>query len=215
MVGHELSTPVAALRGLVAMLSSGKLSPEQQPRVVQAMRAEIEVVSKLVADIRSAAALERTDFEVRVTAVPVTALLGDALSYARTLGDDHPIDLLIDTEELVLADPDRIGQVLRNLLGNAAKYTPEGTPIDLRACPGVRGVRIEVADHGPGIQQEDLSRIFEKFGRGRDAEGGKVPGVGLGLYLSRRIVRAHGSDLWVESRPGAGAVFGFELEVVR
>ena len=215
MVGHELSTPVAALRGLVAMLSSGKLGAERQPGVVDAMRAEIEVVSKLVSDVRAAAAVERTDFDVRPRAIPVAALLGDALSYARTLPGDRPVELVATTDDPVLADPDRIGQVLRNLLGNAAKYTPQGTRIELRARAGGRGVRIEVADQGPGIHPEDLSRIFEKFGRGGDAEGGKIPGVGLGLYLSRRIVRAHGGDLWVESRPGAGSVFGFELEVAR
>jgi signal transduction histidine kinase len=72
-----------------------------------------------------------------------------------------------------------------------------------------------VADHGPGIHPEDAARIFEKFGRGRDREGKKIAGVGLGLYLSRGIVRAHGGDLGVESTPGEGAVFGFKLEMAR
>ncbi len=117
--------------------------------------------------------------------------------------------------EQVLADPERVGQVLRNLLSDAVKYSPEGTPIELRAARKNGRVRIEVADRGPGIRPEDLARIFEKFGRGRDREGRKVPGVGLGLYLSRRIVRAHGTDLTVETESGRGSVFGFELEVPR
>jgi signal transduction histidine kinase len=74
-------------------------------------------------------------------------------------------------------------------------------------------VRIEVADRGPGINLEDQERIFEKFARGRDRETLSIPGGGLGLYLSRRIVQAHGSDLTVASSPGQGATFGFELEV--
>jgi signal transduction histidine kinase len=114
----------------------------------------------------------------------------------------------------VLADPERTGQVLRNLLSNAAKYSPEGTPIELRVIGKEGRVRIEVADHGKGIHQDDVPRIFEKFGRGRDRERHKTPGVGLGLYLSRRIVRSHGSELTVRTRIGEGSVFGFELAVV-
>jgi signal transduction histidine kinase len=116
--------------------------------------------------------------------------------------------------ESVLADPERIGQVLRNLLSNAAKYSPEGAPIELRIIGKEGHVRLEVADRGPGIHPDDVMRIFEKFGRGRDRGSHRLPGVGLGLYLSRRIVRGHGSELTVEARPGGGSVFGFELAVV-
>jgi signal transduction histidine kinase len=108
----------------------------------------------------------------------------------------------------------RIGQVVRNLLTNAAKYSPAGTPITLRTTRRGDRVRIEVVDRGGGIHPDDLHRVFEKFGRGRDVTGDKTAGVGLGLYLSRRIVRAHGSDLKVDSTPGTGCVFSFELEVV-
>ena len=118
----------------------------------------------------------------------------------------------------------RIAQVIGNVLQNAAKYTPEGTPVTLRAIPSAgregkpvsrstgRVVRIEIADTGPGIHPDDSRRVFEKFGRGRDREGRKVPGAGLGLYLSRRIVRVHGSDLSVRSVPGEGSTFSFTLE---
>ena len=78
----------------------------------------------------------------------------------------------------VLADPKRVGQVLRNLLLNAAKYSPDGTPIELRAIGKEERVRIEVADHGRGIHPDDVPRVFEKFGRGRDQENGTISGVG-------------------------------------
>jgi signal transduction histidine kinase len=105
--------------------------------------------------------------------------------------------------------------VLRNLLSNAAKYSPAGALIELRARRSEEDrVRIEVADHGQGVHPDDVVRIFEKFGRGRDQSGQKVAGVGLGLYLSRRILQAHGSELTLDSTPGAGCVFGFELEAV-
>ncbi|MBA2277277.1 MAG: ATP-binding protein, partial [Chloroflexia bacterium] len=115
----------------------------------------------------------------------------------------------------VLADPVRIGQVLRNLLGNAVKYTPPGTPVELRARPADAPgwVRVEVADQGDGIHPDDLDRIFDKFGRGRRSSSGWIAGTGLGLYLSRRIVYLHGSDLTVTTTTGAGATFGFDLEI--
>jgi signal transduction histidine kinase len=105
--------------------------------------------------------------------------------------------------------------VLRNLLSNAAKYSPDGAPVEMRALRDERFVRIEVADHGSGIHPDDMRRIFEKFGRGRDEEGHEVQGVGLGLYLSRGILRSHGSELEARSTPGEGSVFSFELEAVQ
>ena len=116
----------------------------------------------------------------------------------------------------MLADPERIEQVLRNLLSNAAKYSPEGTPIELRVSGKEGRVRVEIADQGWGIHPDDVPRIFEKFGRGRYRKGHhERPGVGLGLYLSQRIVRGHGSELTVQTGPGVGSVFGFELRVER
>ena len=115
----------------------------------------------------------------------------------------------------VHADPERIGQVLRNLLSNACKHNPPGTRVVLRALPHHGGVRIEVADDGPGIPAEDQARIFEKYARGQDRERRRIRGRGLGLYVSRRIVQLHGSDLQLVSEPGLGTCFSFTLEVVR
>jgi signal transduction histidine kinase len=142
-------------------------------------------------------------------------LLATAAVFNRTLPGEHPMTTRIVGPDWVLADQERIGQVLRNLIENAAKYSPIGAPIDLRAISRGRRIRIEVADRGPGIPPHALRRIFEKFGRGRDERGKRVPGVGLGLYLSRRLVQMHGSELTVEPRPGGGSTFAFELEFVQ
>ena len=169
--------------------------------------------------MRAVSALEREGFEIEARRLPLEGLLADAEVYASTLPGHHPIEVMVrgdlGTGVCVLADPERIGQVLRNLLSNAAKYSPEGTPIELRVIGKEGRVRIEVADHGQGIHPDDVPRIFEKFGRGRDRERHKMPGVGLGLYLSRRIVRGHGSELTLQTRVGEGSVFGFELRVER
>jgi signal transduction histidine kinase len=183
-----------------------------------ATEGELDALANLVSDVRAVAAVEREGFAIEARPLPLEKLLADAEAYARTLPADQPFRQVREgglvAEGSVLADPERIGQVLRNLLSNAAKYSPEGAPIELRVIGEKGRVRLEVADRGPGVHPDDVTRIFEKFGRGRDREGRKTPGVGLGLYLSRRIVRGHGSELTVQTRPGGGSVFGFELAVV-
>ena len=217
MVAHELGAPLAAIGGLADLLIGGAVPVDQRPALAVAIRAETDLLRRLVADVQAASVMERDDFTVQLRPVPAATLLADAAAFARLLPGEHPVTSELETAAVasrVLADPARIGQVMRNLLGNAAKHTPPGTPVAIRArCNGPR-LLIEVADEGPGIAPHDLKRIFEKFGRGRDAEGNKVPGVGLGLYLARRIIAAHGSELTVRSSPNAGAVLGFDLEVV-
>ena len=219
MIAHELETPIAAVRKLNEMLSAEGEEPGIREYATAATEGELDALTNLVSDVRSVAAVEREDFEVETRPLPLKKLLTDAEAYARTLPAEHPFRQIREgdlwAEERVLADPERIGQVLRNLLSNAAKYSPEGTPIELRVIGQKGRIRLEVADHGPGIHPDDVTRIFEKFGRGRDLEGRKTPGVGLGLYLSRRIVRSHGSELTVQTRVGGGSVFGFDLGVVR
>jgi signal transduction histidine kinase len=215
MIAHELETPIAAVRKLNEMLCAEGEDPGVREYATNATEGELDALANLVRDVRAVAALEREGFEVEPRPLPLEELLTDAEAYARTLPAEHPFRQVREGDlragESVLADPERIGQVLRNLLSNAAKYSPEGTPIELRVVGKKGRVRLEVADRGPGIHPDDVRRIFEKFGRGR--EGQKMPGVGLGLYLSRRIVRSHGSELRVQTRPGGGSVFGFELAV--
>ncbi len=214
MVAHELGSPIAAIRGYADMLATGELDPDLQRQVLGAIQTETDMLNALVADVRTIATVERADFAVYPCPVQLALLLTDAGAFAKTLPGDHPLLPVPATDLRVRADPERIGQVLRNLLSNAAKYSPAGTPIELRVVPAATRVQVEVADHGFGIPPEDLTRIFEKFERGREERGRRIAGHGLGLYLSRRIVQAHGGDLTACSILGKGSVFGFDLEVV-
>lgn len=214
MVAHEIGSPLATIRGFLDVLATGELGSADQADVYAKIMAETERLSTLVADVRSAAAIEHGGFTIVPWRTSVDELFEDVASFAETLAGDHALIIEVETEERVRADPHRIGQVLRNLLSNAAKYSPDGTPIELRAFPSEAPgrVRIEVTDRGYGVHPDDVDRIFEKFGRGRDSSGRKKYGVGLGLYLSRRILQAHGSELTFRPASGGGSVFGFELE---
>jgi signal transduction histidine kinase len=219
MIAHELETPIASVRKLNEMLSVEGEHPEVRDYATTATERELDALTTLVRDVRAVAAVEREDFGIKTRPLPLEELLTDAEVYASTLPGHHPVEVMVRGDlragEQVLADPERIGQVLRNLLSNAAKYSPKGTPIELRVIGKEGRVRVEIADQGRGIHPDDVPRIFEKFGRGNDREKHKTPGVGLGLYLSQRIVRRHGSELTVQTRVGEGSVFGFELRVER
>lgn len=216
MIAHELGGPLTAIHKLNEILGDERADTEAREYAVSAIEGEIDLLNSLVKDVRAAAAVEREDFKVEPCSLPLGELLADAESYANVLSGNHPVSVefrgTLDACDRVWADRQRVGQVLRNILSNAAKYSPEGAPIEVRAVRRSGRIRVEVTDHGPGIHPEDVSRIFEKFGRGRDRQGRKVAGAGLGLYLSRRIIRAHGGDLALKTAPGEGSVFSFELE---
>jgi signal transduction histidine kinase len=218
MVAHELETPIAAVRKLNEMVSVEGKEPAVRDYATTATERELDALTILVRDVRAVSEVEREDFEIETRRLGLEELLSDAQTYAGSLPVDHPVRLVrkgdLPQGRYVLADPERIGQVLRNLLSNAAKYSPEGAPIELRVIGKEGRIGIEVADNGQGINPDEVSRIFEKFGRGRNADSRKIPGIGLGLYLSRRIVRSHGSELTVRTRAGEGSVFGFDLVVV-
>jgi PAS domain S-box-containing protein len=213
LVAHELVSPLAALRSLVELLGTGRLSPDEQARSLATVRTELRLLTALVADVQLAASLEQDDFTVRPRSVPLADLLAEATAFVRALPGEHPVLTTGNVTGQVWADPERIGQVLRNLLANAAKYAPAGTPIELRATRRGEYVRLEIADQGPGIPPEDRARIFEKFWRRREHQRRGAPGLGLGLYVSRRLCRAHGTDLTVHSAPGQGTTFAFTLQL--
>ena len=213
MVAHELGAPISALRVMTAMLETGELSPEATGQTYGAIQDQLNQLDRLVADVAAAATAERDDFPVQFLPVSLPLLLGGAATIAQTMLAGHPFEARPAPNVRVWCDPERISQVLRNVIGNVAKHTPHGTPVTLSSRLEGEWVRIEIADGGPGIAREDLGRIFEKFGRGQETAGRGVPGVGLGLYLSRRIIEEHGGELTVESIPGRGATFRFSLRV--
>ncbi|MFM9106266.1 MAG: PAS domain S-box protein [Chloroflexota bacterium] len=211
MAAHEMASPVAAIRWFAEVLGMGEMSADEANHASTTSVSEAEMLQTLLDDLRAIARIDTDDFSVKPRPVDIGLLVRNAQAHARSLPGNHPFRFDVETEGMVMADDKRIGQVLRNLMNNAAKYTPSGTPIALRISGAGDHVRFEVSDEGPGISKEDQAVIFEKYRRGSQTARQKVQGAGIGLYVCSRIVAAHGGQLTVESAPGEGAAFRVAL----
>src|SRR3989454_103190 len=163
--------------------------------------------------LRAASRLEAGSVELQTSQFDLSALLEEMRNRMQPLGDRHPIRINAPEKLSLIADKDRIEQVLANLLSNAIRYSPEGGPIEVDAETTGDGVHIRVRDRGLGIPREHQQLVFERFGR---AHGSAFGGLGLGLAISKGIVERHGGRIWVEStgRPGEGSVFHVQLPLV-
>jgi signal transduction histidine kinase len=214
MIAHELGSPIAAIQNASDVLEMGTLSAHQD-RARDLIAMEARALRMLVGDLRAASSLEREAFDMQRQVVGLDTVLVEAGDFAQSVTDTHPIHVHAGSGIKIEVSPGRIAQVLRNLVTNAIKYTPPGTPIEIRSWRDKDGhldrVWIAVVDEGPGIAPEDQALIFAKFGRARTRSEQQIPGLGLGLYLSQRIVEAHGGELNVTSTPGNGASFAFSV----
>jgi signal transduction histidine kinase len=216
-VTHELRTPLAAIRGFSEILHADpELELGERQRFLGILVAETERLSRLVNQVLDLAKIESGTADWKTEQVPLADLIRQTAATTGQLFDDAGIrlDLVLAPEPLtVVADRDRLVQVLVNLLSNAAKYAPRETgrvEVRLVGLPG--SARVCVADDGPGIADDELDVVFEKF---RQGMGGEKPvGTGLGLPISRRIIGHLGGRIWAEAGCAKGATICFELPLV-
>ncbi len=211
---HEMRTPIAALKGILELLDDGaKNVPEVRDDFIHTMQFEADRLGRLVADLLTLARLEAGSLRLRLSQEYVADLLGDVANVMQTLAEQAGVTLSVEVPEddlRVTADRDRVVQVLLSFTDNALKHSPSGTAIHLYAKREGDAIRLGVADEGPGIEPEEVSRVFERFYRTDAARSGRG-GTGLGLAIAKEIVEAHGSSIDVESTLGAGTTFSFAL----
>ncbi len=211
-LSHDLRTPLGVITGAASSLRErgDALSAAERTGLIDAMLEESERMNRLIRNLLDMIRLETGSLEVQKEWQPLEDTIGVALLRVDERLTGHPVEVKLPPDlPLVPLDAVLLEQVFINLLENAAKYTPEGTPVEIsaRAIPGA--VQVTVADRGPGLPPGEEGKIFEKFYRGAEAEPGR--GVGLGLTISRGIVTAHGGRIWAEPRLGGGAAFHFTL----
>jgi two-component system sensor histidine kinase KdpD len=213
-MSHDLRTPIAAITGAATSLldESTVLGREERRDLLETIREEAERLNRIVRDLLDLNRIESGALEVRKEWCPLEDIVGSALVRLEDSLSGREVSVKLPPPLLVVpVDPILLEQVLTNLLENAAKYTPPGSPIDIETETVDQGVIVSVSDRGPGIPSENLEVVFEKFNR--LPGDGAVPGTGLGLAICRAILTAHGGRIWAENREGGGASFRFFIPV--
>jgi signal transduction histidine kinase len=211
-VSHELRTPLTGIAGLIQTLRRRdvKLSDTDRDECFVEMENAARRLQVMVGDLLQVSSIDAGRLQMHAEATPVR-LLWEQL--AREFASvEQPCEVIFRTDPglpTVLGDRLRLEQVLRNLVGNAIKYSPRGGRIEVRAEPAGEVVRFSVRDQGIGMTPPEVGQLFNKFYRAGNVLTRKTQGTGLGLYICKSIVEAHGGTIWVESQPGAGSVFYF------
>jgi signal transduction histidine kinase len=217
MVSHELRNPMATIRGFaqILQLQSGKLDKEKRLEAYEVIVRQVDRMAALVDNVLEVSRMESDSFSYAFTPYDLRALLAECVQETQAGWPSHPILLESPGDGTPMrGDRDRIKQVVLNLTSNACRYSPPATPVVVRATTDTSSATIEVVDEGSGIAPEYQPLLFQRFARLRTPDTANVRGTGLGLYISRRIVEAHGGSIAVESRPGRGSTFSVTLPFV-
>jgi signal transduction histidine kinase len=235
VAAHELRTPLQPILGLSEMLYSVRNNPEEHTKLVEVIIRNAHKLENLAEDILDVTRIESGRLQLRIEKVDLHQLIESVISDYQALIDNEfgkngnakkPLICLKDEypvksrsinskHPIVLADTDRIGQVITNLLSNAVKFSIEGKTASITVTRGIKMINgklwaiVSVSDQGQGINPEIMMRLFQKF------ISGSEKGIGLGLYISKNIIQAHGGDIWAESnKTGIGATFRFTLPLL-
>jgi signal transduction histidine kinase len=214
IVSHELKIPMTSIRGYADLLGKGLVGPvnEKQLEFLRTIMSNVDRMTALVSDLSDISRIETGRLRIEPATVDAGGAIRDALaqmkpqfdSRKQTVGADIPADL-----PAMHTDPQRLLQVLANLLSNANKYTPEGGRIEIRAAGEGDFVRVTVQDHGIGMTPEEQAKLFTQFFRGDSTAVRDQPGWGLGLHVTKRMVEVMGGEIGVQSAPGEGSTFWF------
>jgi signal transduction histidine kinase len=215
MISHELRTPLASIKGFASTLlaTDTTFDPDQQREFLQIIDEEADKLTNLIEQLMDVVQMQAGTFRVEPARVTFEHILEKALPQLKTLAAHHRLAITLPADlPPVDADLQRIGQVLVNLVGNAAKFSPPNTEITLSALRAGDFVQINVSDEGAGIPPSERPFVFEVFHRVL-SETKRQPGIGLGLTICKGLVQAHGGRIWIEDRVGPGTTIAFTLPV--
>ena len=213
-VSHELRTPITALQAVLENLVDG-VEPAD-PETLRTMLRQVERLGALVTQLLDLSRLESGAVPLQRCSFELRPLLEDVAGETRLRTTDVAVAVRVDPAGATAdGDPARVHQVLANLLDNAVRHSPAGGTVELRATKDRAGVTIEVNDEGPGISEEERSKVFERFYRADSARSSKDGGAGLGLAIARWIVDLHGGDIRVEARQPHGCRMVVQLPAAR
>lgn len=201
-VSHELRTPISTLQAVLENLVDGVQEPDEE--TLRTMLRQVERLGALVAQLLDLSRLESGVIPLQRRSFDLLPLVEDAVSESRWHTPGVEVDVAVTPGTVVDGDPERVHQVVVNLLDNALRYTPPGGSVEVRARKTRNEVTIEVCDQGPGISEEESARVFERFYRADVARSTQDGGAGLGLAIARWIVDLHGGQIRAERHEPQG-----------
>jgi signal transduction histidine kinase len=213
LVSHELRTPLTTIQAGATMLLRDweKLDSQIQHEILDDISREGRRLGNLVENMVQLAQIRAGRRQMETQPVHIDRLIRRTLKSEEQILSGRDISVAIEPDLIADMDSERIEQVVRNLLHNAVKYSPAKSPIEISACGEGHEVAIYVRDYGAGIDDTDLPFVFERFRRAASAESSGSPGMGLGLYLSRHVVEAHGGRIWIQKPEGVGTRVHFTV----
>jgi signal transduction histidine kinase len=215
VVAHDLRSPINTIAMgadfLQKLLDSGdQLDQARVATVVRNLRSSASRLSRMVSDLLDTSRIEANRLDLQLASVEVLSLLRSVIERWTSSAAEHPLKLGVpESLPRILADADRVEQVLLNLLSNAAKYSSPASEIRVDAFRRELAIEIAITNLGSGLLPDEQAKLFRRFYRASST--GKGEGLGLGLYISKGLVEAHGGEIWVDSEPGAYTTFSFTL----
>lgn len=217
-VSHELRTPLTSIQSFSEIFLRYDVDDlAKRRRFAEIINDEAQRLTRMINDLLDLSKIEAGKLEVNLQPVDLVKLIEKSLNSTEALFSKSRLEIERQFDKnipMVFADPDRLVQVINNLLGNAAKFAPDGSTITVRARWRGRFALVSVTDEGPGIDPRKVKEIFDRYTQLRDPRKHQSLGTGLGLSISRDLVERLGGYIWVESSPGRGATFSFSVPLV-
>ncbi|HOY09045.1 MAG TPA: ATP-binding protein [Candidatus Omnitrophota bacterium] len=216
-VSHEIRTPLAIVKQLFMLIydeTAGPINNQQRELLVKANNNNIDRLQHIIEELLDISRIEGQKFSLSYSLIKMKDFLLDSAPFFKEFAAEKQIAIeyrLPKQDIAVFVDPERVQQIITNLINNAIKFTPPQGKITVEVKILKSKVRIGVLDNGPGIPKEDLFRIFERFVQVSTSDGAKRKGIGLGLTIVKALVEKHGGEIWVESEEGKGSRFFFTL----
>jgi len=209
VAGHELRTPITTIKGYLQLMEEYAEPGASKDFLGKALR-QVNKLNRLVSDLLDVSKIQAGKLQYNMIACRLEPLVKDSVETIRQIYPTHSIQCLLPAEDFIIsADGAKIEQVLINFLTNAVKYSPDNDKIILTVKKECDKILVSVKDFGIGIPQQYLEQIFHRYFRIEPVN--MVSGLGMGLYISKEIIRRHGGDTWAESKEGEGSVFYFSL----
>jgi two-component system sensor histidine kinase KdpD len=214
-LAHDFTTPLTSIKGAITAVRSAYQHQAEEDDLLEVVEEESDKLTGMIDETVAMARIEPGRARIQRRQLCIMNLVRSSVDRLKSLLDGRPLDIQIhDGISPVTADPDMIGLALRQLIGNAVKYSPPGSIIAISAIQADDTVTVRVRDQGPGIPENELESIFERFYRGNRTQN-SVAGTGMGLSVARDIINAHQGRLWAENRAEGGAQFSFSLPILK